>query len=122
MKSSVFVVFIAPAAVFALLLEYERPSVHHLHVGVVDTTAREAVHDFSDRVGIAPLDRPGHAGFEKRPLAPQERRRQSCTVVVIQRIDDVRHGVDCVAIVARARARVRPKSWQQAEDVHIANF
>jgi len=77
MKSSVFVVVIAPAAVFALLLEYERPSVHHPHIGVVDTTACQAVHDFSDRIGIAPPDRPGHAGFEKRPLASQERRRQS---------------------------------------------
>ena len=46
-KSSVFVVFIAPAAIVALLLEQERPPRYHRRIGVVDTTAREAVHDLT---------------------------------------------------------------------------
>src|SRR5687768_1609356 len=100
MESTVSVVFIAPAAIFALLFEQERSSSDHQRIGVGEAAAREAVDDLAVGICLALPDRPWQARPEKRALSSQQRRRQPHAVVVVEGIDDVRHGIDGVSIAA----------------------
>ena len=50
MEASVLVVFIAPAAIFALLFEQERSPFDHQRIRVGETAAGEAVQDLTDRI------------------------------------------------------------------------